>query len=271
MFLVIRGAGDLASGIAVRLVRAGHQVAMLDVPEPTAVRRTVSFCEAVRLGKSQVEDVTGVLVASPEEARAFSRPGSEGDPGQVTVLVDPAGESIADLAPDALVDAILAKRNLGTDRSMAPIVIGVGPGFTAPVDVDAAVETQRGHDLGRVLYEGSPVPNTGIPGNIGGYTVERVLRAPATGAFEPVAKIGDVVEAGDVVAYVAGEPVVTQISGVLRGLLQEGVEVTPGFKAGDVDPRCAVSHCFTVSDKARAVGGGVLEALGHFSDRVSGR
>ena len=269
MLVVMRGAGDLASGIAVRLVRAGHRVVMLDVPEPTAVRRTVSFCEAVRLGETLVEDVPGVLAASPEEAARLARAGSESDAGQVAVLVDPEGRSIGELRPDAVVDAILAKRNLGTSRAMAPIVIGVGPGFTAPVDVDAAVETQRGHDLGRVIYEGSPVPNTGVPGDIGGYTVERVLRATATGPFEPVARIGDVVEAGNVVACVAGEPVVTQISGVLRGLLQEGVPVTPGFKAGDVDPRCAVSNCFTVSDKARAIGGGVLEALGHFAGRLN--
>lgn len=259
MLVVVRGAGDLASGIAVRLHRSGLSVVMLDIAEPTSVRRTVCFSEAVRLGECHVEDVCGRLAAGPAEALGLTAQGT------VAVMVDPAGESLPELAPDCLVDAILAKRNIGTTRSMAPVVVGVGPGFTAPVDCDAVVETQRGHNLGRVFYEGSAEPNTGIPGDIGGYTVERVLRAPADGAFCPVRSIGDIVEPGDVVATVAGLPMRTAIGGVLRGLLQEGLPVTAGMKSGDVDPRCEVSHCFAVSDKARSVAGGVLEAICHFS------
>ncbi len=261
MLVCVRGAGDLASGIAVRLHRAGWQVAMLDIAEPTSVRRSVCFSEAVRLGETLVEDVRGVAVAGPDEVAAAVAA------GDVAVMVDPDGRSIPALAPDAVVDAILAKRNFGTDLSMAPIVVGVGPGFTAPDDVDAAVETQRGHDLGRVYYRGTPAPNTGIPGNIGGYTVERVLRAPADGVFSGVASIGDVVAAGDVVATVDGVPMEATIDGGLRGLLQDGLTVFRGMKAGDIDPRCEVSNCFSVSDKARSVAGGVLEALGHFRAR----
>lgn len=255
MDVVIRGAGDLASGIAVRLHRAGCNVVLLDIANPTSVRRTVCFSEAIRLGVCSVEDVAGRLVEGPDEVAAVWADGA------VAVMVDPDGRSIPALAPDVLVDAILAKRNIGTDKSMAPVVIGVGPGFTAPVDCHACVETQRGHTLGRVIYEGSAIPNTGIPGNIGGYTTQRVLRAPADGPFEPCHAIGDVVKAGDVIAHVAGQPMVTEIDGVLRGLLQEDLVVFRGMKSGDVDPRCEVSHCFSVSDKARSVAGGVLEAL----------
>ena len=171
-----------------------------------------------------------------------------------------------ELHPDALVDAILAKKNLGTHITDAPIVIAVGPGFTAGVDCHAAVETMRGHTLGRVLYTGSPLPNTGVPGVIGGQAAERVLRAPADGLFEPCREIGDLVETGDTIAYVAGKPMKTTITGCLRGLLQAGVPVHEGMKSGDVDPRGKRENCDTASDKALAVGGGVLEALLHFSN-----
>ncbi len=258
MLVCVRGAGDLASGTAVRLRRAGMDVVMLDIAEPTSVRRSVCFSEAVRLGETFVEDVRGVAVAGPDEAAAAVAAGN------VAVMVDPDGRSIPALAPDAVVDAILAKRNLGTTRDMAPAVIGVGPGFTAGLDCHAVVETMRGHDLGRVYYRGTPAPNTGIPGNIGGYTVERVLRAPADGVFRGVRAIGDVVRAGEVVATVEGVPMPATIDGVLRGLLQDGLTVFRGMKAGDIDPRCEVSHCFSVSDKARSVAGGVLEAVEHF-------
>lgn len=264
----MRGAGDLASGIAVRLHRAGASIAMLDLAVPTAVRRTVAFSEAIRLGEAQVEDVTGVLCQDVGEARQAMAQ------GKVAVLVDPEGATISRFEPDALVDAIIAKKNLGTNKDMAPIVVGVGPGFHAgthaSADCHAAVETKRGHYLGRVIYDGSPIPNTGVPGNIGGHSVDRVLRAPVDGTFEPVCSIGDVVKAGDLVARVDGVPLPATIDGVLRGLLQEGVPVTKGMKSGDIDPRCKKGHCFSVSDKARAIGGGVLEAILHFSGRLEG-
>lgn len=265
MLVVIRGAGDIASGIALRLFRAGMRVVMCDLPVPTSIRRTVCFSEAIRLGETSVEGVRGVLCATPAAARAAA------EAGVVAVLADPEAACARELSPHALVDAILAKRNLGTTRDMAPVVVGVGPGFTAPVDCDAAVETMRGHYLGRVYYEGSPLPNTAVPGLIGGYAGERVMRAPADGVFEPCVEIGAEVRAGDVCATVAGEPMCATIDGVVRGLLQAGVRVTAGMKSGDVDPRCRPEYIRTVSDKASAVGGGVLEAILALSgERVAG-
>lgn len=258
MLTFIRGAGDLATGIALRLHRAGISVVMADIAEPTCIRRTVAFSEAIRCGSARVEDVHVSLGATPDELRAIV------ERGEVAVAVDPNAELVADLAPDAVVDAILAKRNLGTTMDMAPIVIGVGPGFTAGEDCHAAVETKRGHYLGRVLYTGSPIANTGVPGIIAGVGAKRVLRSPADGPFECVREIGDIVTAGEVVGRVAGEPMLATIDGVLRGLLAPGVPAFTGMKAGDIDPRGDASFVKTVSDKATAVGGGVLEALCHF-------
>lgn len=260
MLIVIRGGGDLATGVALRLYRSGMDVVICETAVPTSIRRTVCFSEAVRLGEMMVEGVTARR-AVPEEVPALLAAGI------IPVLVDPEGDCIPGLRPDAVVDAILAKRNLGTSMDMAPIVVAAGPGFTAGVDCHAAVETMRGHYLGRVIYEGSPLPNTNIPGLIGGYAGERVLRAPADGAFAGAKRIGDRVEAGDVAGYVAGKPMVCTIGGTLRGLLADGVPVTKGMKSGDVDPRCEEAHCRCASDKALAVGGGVLEAILHFSGK----
>ena len=254
MFVMIRGGGDIATGVALRLWRSGMDVCLCEIPAPTAIRRTVCFSEAVRRGEATVEDVTARLCEVEEIPDLL-------DQRTIPVLIDPEGETIPALAPDAVVDAILAKRNLGTTRDMAPVVIGVGPGFTAGVDCHAAVETMRGHYLGRVLYEGSPLPDTRVPGLIGGYAGERVLRAPADGVFRGARQIGDQVRSGDIAGYVDGVPMVCTIDGVLRGLLADGVAVHRGMKSGDIDPRCAAAHCFCASDKALAVGGGVLEAI----------
>ncbi len=255
MLVLIRGAGDLASGIALRLYRCGYQVAMTDLAQPTAIRRTVSFSQAIWDGQAQVEGVQGIMASNAEEALALM------NQGHIPVLADPEGACIPELKPGAVVDAVLAKRNMGTSKEMAPVVIGVGPGFTAGVDCHAVVETQRGHNLGRVYEQGSAAPDTGVPGNIGGYSRERVLRAPCSGIFQGMRQIGDLVNQGDVVATVDGRPMTCLIGGVLRGLLPSGISVTEGMKSGDVDPRGVRENCFTVSDKARAVGGGVLEAL----------
>ena len=260
MLIVIRGGGDLATGVALRLYRSGMDVVICETAVPTSIRRTVCFSEAVRLEEMMVEGVTARR-AVPEEVPALLAAGI------IPVLVDPEGACIPGLRPDAVVDAILAKRNLGTSMDMAPIVVAAGPGFTAGVDCHAAVETMRGHYLGRVIYEGSPLPNTNIPGLIGGYAGERVLRAPADGVFAGAKRIGDRVEAGDVAGYVAGKPMVCTIGGTLRGLLADGVPVTKGMKSGDVDPRCEEAHCRCASDKALAVGGGVLEAILYFSGK----
>lgn len=257
--ILIRGAGDLASGIALRLWRAGMRVVMTEIPRPTCIRRSVAFSQAVADGETTVEGLRAKLAADADEALALM------EQGLLPVLVDPDCRCRALLSPDVLVDAILAKRNLGTSITDAPIVIGVGPGFTAGVDCHAAVETMRGHSLGRALYQGSPLPNTSVPGLIGGRAGERVLRAPADGIFREALRIGDRVKAGDVAGWVGGEPMRCTIDGVLRGLLASGVPVRKGMKAGDVDPRNDPSYCETVSDKALAIGGGVLEAILHFS------
>lgn len=255
MLAVIRGAGDLASGIALRLHRAHIDVVMTEIETPTAIRRTVAFSEAIVHGETEVEGIRARRAETAGEALEFLKA------GVIPVLPAPQGHCIPLLRPDVVVDAILAKRNLGTRITDAPVVIGVGPGFTAGQDCHAVVETMRGHTLGRVFYEGSALPNTGIPGLIGGFSGERVLRAPADGVFHPLAAIGDQVREGDIAATVDGVPMVCTLTGVLRGILPEGTQVRKGMKSGDIDPRCKVEHCYTASDKALAVGGGVLEAL----------
>ena len=254
MLVLIRGAGDIATGIALRLYRAGMQVVMTDIALPTAIRRTVAFSQAIVDGQTTVEDVTAVRCTTEEVSQVLQA-------GQIPVLVDPECRCREVVKPDALVDAILAKKNLGTAITDAPAVIAVGPGFTAGVDCHAVVETMRGHYLGRAIWDGPAEPNTNIPGLIGGYAGERVLRAPCDGVFRQVLNIGDQVQEGDVAGYVNEEPMHCTISGVLRGILPTGVPVHKGMKSGDVDPRCQIDHCYCASDKALAVGGGVLEAI----------
>lgn len=257
MKILIKGAGDLASGIACRLHQCGFAIVMTDLAVPTAVRRTVAFSRAVYEKTAEIEGSTAVLCHETDEVEAALKRGS------IAVVIDPEAEIRTEWKPDVVVDAILAKRNLGTSIHDAPIVIAVGPGFTAGADCHCVIETKRGHYLGRCIYQGSAIPNSGVPGDIGGYTKERILRAPCDGVFEPEVKIGAVVEAGDICGTVDGVPMRSQIPGVVRGLLQSGVPVTQGMKSGDVDPRCEPEHCNTVSDKARAIGGGVLEAILH--------
>ena len=258
MLALIRGAGDIASGAAMRLWRCGIDVVMTDLARPTAIRRTVAFSDAIVHGETTVEGLRAVRAENAAEAKKLLREGS------LPVLADPECACREELAPDALVDAILAKRNLGTKIDDAPIVVGVGPGFTAGEDCHAVVETMRGHTLGRALYTGSPLPNTGIPGLIGGRSGERVLRAPADGIFEPRMEIGQLVQEGEIAATVNGKPMRCTLTGCLRGLLQGGLQVHEGMKCGDIDPRGQQANCFTASDKATAIGGGVLEALLHF-------
>lgn len=260
MLVLIRGAGDIATGIALRLYRAHIQVVMTDVPQPTAIRRTVCFSQAIVNGETEVEGVKARLASGAEDAKQIL------ESRAIPVLIDPTAAIGKQLPLDALVDAILAKRNLGTKITDAPIVIGVGPGFTVGEDCHAAVETMRGHTLGRVLYEGSPLPNTNVPGLIGGYAGERVLRSPDDGIFHLLREIGSIVTEGETVGEVNGKPMQCTISGVLRGILSDGTPVHKGMKSGDVDPRCKVEYCYTASDKAIAVGGGVLEALLHFGE-----
>lgn len=270
--IVVRGAGDLATGTIHRLKKAGFRLLVLEAEHPAAIRRQVALSEAVYAGSARVEDVEAVRMdvdlaekknrkelLEQEMERIWKKDG-------VPVLVDPAGLSIAALRPAVVVDAILAKKNLGTTKEMAPLVIALGPGFTAGEDVDVVIETKRGHNLGRVIRSGSAVPNTGIPGIIGGYGKERVMHAQAEGILRNAASIGDIVEARAVIAEIETEngtvPVEASLSGLLRGLLRDGYPVTKGFKIADIDPRKEeLQNCFTISDKARCIAGSVLEVI----------
>ena len=270
--IVVRGAGDLATGTIHRLKKAGFRLLVLEAEHPAAIRRQVALSEAVYAGSARVEDVEAVRMdvdlaekmnrkelLEQEMERIWKKDG-------VPVLVDPAGLSIAALRPAVVVDAILAKKNLGTTKEMAPLVIALGPGFTAGEDVDVIIETKRGHNLGRVIRSGSAVPNTGIPGIIGGYGKERVMHAQAEGILRNAASIGDIVEARAVIAEIETEngtvPVEASLSGLLRGLIRDGYPVTKGFKIADIDPRKEeLQNCFTISDKARCIAGSVLEVI----------
>ena len=270
ILIICRGGGDLATGIVHRLFRAGFPVLVLETDSPAAIRRQVSFSEAVYDGTATVEGVTAERIASANRASV----NHVLEEGRVPILVDPEGSSIPLLKPDIVVDAIIAKKNLGTAKEMAPLVIGVGPGFTAGEDVDLVVESMRGHNLARIFTTGSALPNTGIPGNIGGFTKERVLHEEADGYMKNIRKIGDIVEKGEEIAriyekmteegifsgsYVSVE---ASISGIIRGLIREGYHFQKGFKIADIDPReSELANCFTISDKARSIGGSVLEAV----------
>ena len=254
--IIIKGAGEMATGVACRLFAANlRRILMLETASPLAVRRHVSFCEAVHEGVKLVEDIEAVRVSGQAELhRAWEN-------GQIAVRVDPQGESVSCLKPDVLIDAILAKKNLGLSSNDAPLVVALGPGFEAGRDCHIVVETNRGHDLGRLLRSGQAMANTGIPGVIGGYTKERVLRSPEDGLLVTERTIGDVVRAGEVVGRVGKAEVVTPINGILRGLIRPGSLVSKGLKIGDVDPRGERIYCETISEKARSIGGAVLEAV----------
>lgn len=265
--IIVRGGGDLASGTIYKLHKCGFPVLVLETEAPSAIRRNVAFSEAVYEGSQRVEDVTCILAHSVEEALGLT------GAGKLAMLVDPAGESIARLKPMAVVDAILAKKNLGTHRGMAPITVALGPGFEAGVDVDAVIETRRGHKLGRVIRQGRAEENTGVPGVIGGYGRERVIHSPAAGVLRNVKKITDTVRKGETIALVetdGGEvPVPATIDGLLRGLIRDGYPVSAGFKIADIDPRMEeYDNCFTISDKARCIAGGVVEAILNLKERM---
>ena len=260
MMVLIKGAGDLATGIAYRLKKSGFDIVMTEIHKPTTVRRTVAFSQAVFDNEIVIEGIKGVKVNNINEIYEEIREGN------IPIIIDENAEIIKELRPDVVVDAIIAKKNLGTSIEDAPIVIGVGPGFEAKVDCHLVVETKRGHYLGKVIEEGSAIPNTGVPGNIGGYTKERIIRASSNGKIKPVVAIGDFVKKRDIVAYIDGIEVLAEIDGIVRGMLQEGIEVFKGMKSGDIDPRCEKDNCFTISDKARSIGGGVLEAIMYMSN-----
>ena len=299
LLIICRGAGDLATGIIHRLHRAGHRVIALETDYPAAIRRPVSFCEAVYDGSATVEGLTARLLPALNDAETIS--GINDTPqahiasqkwknsaieavleaGEVPLLIDPTGESIALFRPDVVVDAIIAKKNLGTTINMAPLVIGVGPGFTAGKDVHLVIESMRGHNLARIITDGMAQHNTGVPGNIAGFTSERVIHAPAAGYIHDVRKIGDIVQKGDEIARIYPDkgsydnklseyvPVNATITGIIRGLIREGYYFKEGVKIADIDPReSELSNCFTISDKARSIAGSVLEAVSAFEHGV---
>ena len=319
LLIICRGAGDLATGIIHRLHRAGHRVIALETDYPAAIRRQVSFCEAVYDGSAAVEGVTARLVPALADAETDTEIATEADAetgteidtetysglndmpaahtasekwsrsaieavleaGEVPLLIDPKGESIELLKPDVVIDAIIAKKNLGTTINMAPLVIGVGPGFTAGNDVHLVIESMRGHNLARIITDGRAQPNTGVPGNIAGFTSERVIHAPAAGYIHDVRKIGDIVQKGDEIARIYPDkgsfdnelseyvPVNATITGIIRGLIREGYYFREGFKIADIDPReSELTNCFTISDKARSIAGSVLEAVSAFEHGV---
>jgi xanthine dehydrogenase accessory factor len=256
MIIGIKGAGEIASAVAWRLHMANmRKIVMMECSMPLAVRRNVSFCEAVYDGMHEVENSRAVLCRNVGEIKRCWKKGT------IAVTVDPTWQLLAQLPVNVVVDAVLAKQNLGTTMEEAPLVIGLGPGFIAGQDVHMVVETNRGHDLGRIFLSGSAEPNTGIPGSIGGYTEQRVLRAPAEGRFVSNKEIGDRVEKGDVLGSVGSAEVVALISGILRGLIRPNSNVRKGLKIGDIDPRGEKAYCHTISDKARAISGSVLEAI----------
>jgi len=269
--VLIKGAGDLATGVAHRLYRAGFKVVMTEQETPTVIRRPVSFAGAVFEGEAEVEGVRARRVKGIVSGREDQNEKQKEKEvinyiftliarGLVPVVIDPLLQLIPYLKPDVFVEATLSKKNTGVSPDLAPLVIALGPGYHAGRDVHVVVETRRGHDLGRVIYSGEAIANDGMPGSVAGYSTERLLRAPGAGRFKSEVKIGDPVRAGQVVGFAGDEVVKAEIGGVVRGLIQEGLAVRPGMKIGDIDPRARREYCFTISDKARSVGGGVLEA-----------
>jgi xanthine dehydrogenase accessory factor len=255
LIVLVRGAGEMASGVAWRLHQSHFKVLMTEIPGPLAVRRGVAFCEAVFEGKKIVEGLEAMLIKSLRDIPEVWKS------GRIPLLVDPELSISPALRPDVLVDAILAKKNLGTQMDQASLVIALGPGFKAGRDAHLVVETNRGHNLGRIISEGEAEADTGTPGDIGGFTKKRVLRAPAEGLLRTHREIGNRMEPGDLVAEVAGYPIHSLIKGVLRGLIRDGTPVPKGLKVGDIDPRGNPEACYTISEKARAIAGSVLEGI----------
>ena len=259
--ICIRGAGELATAVAHRLYRCNFKVLLTEIANPQAVRRQVAFCEAVHHGSKEVECVLAKLISSPDEIDTVWRDGA------IPLIVDPETRIKSIIKPDVLIDAIIAKKNTGVNITDAPLVIGLGIGFYAGKDVHVVIETNRGHNLGRVILNGEAEADTGTPGVIGGYSRERVFRAPKEGQFKTSKDIGEYVKAGDIVAMVDDYPVKVEINGIIRGILADGTIVYKGMKAGDVDPRGKKEYCYTISDKGRAIAGGALEAILSFSNK----
>lgn len=261
--VIVRGAGDLATGVVYSLYKAHFKVIILETQHPSAIRRKVALSEAVYDGKTKVEDIEAVLVKNYEEALNII---ANKDYKEIPILIDPNCEILNHIKPTFLIDAIIAKKNIGTNKSMAKYTIALGPGFTAGKDCDIVIETMRGHNLGRIYLEGEAIPNTGIPGNIGGKEAERVIHASSDGIIENIKNIGDFVREKEVIAYINNDnkkiEVIAPFEGLLRGIIRDGFKVRNGLKIADIDPRKSeYDNCFTISDKARNLGGAVLTAM----------
>lgn len=254
--VIVRGGGDIASGAIQKLYRSGFRVLVLETETPSAIRRKVAFCEAVYEKEIEIENIKALLVSNEIDIQECW------NKNIVPVMIDSRGKIIDKIKPLVVVDGILAKQNLGTKREMAPITIGLGPGFSAPEDVDIVIETMRGHNLGRLIEQGKASENTGVPGIIQGYGKERVIYSECSGIIKNIEKIGSFVEKGDSLAVIENSFVYASISGVLRGIIRDGYKVKKGLKIADIDPRISEKeNCFTISDKARNIGGAVLEAI----------
>ncbi|SUW09478.1 putative synthase [Brachyspira pilosicoli] len=267
--VIVRGAGDLATGVVYSLYKAHFKVIILETQHPSAIRRKVALSEAVYDGKTKVEDIEAVLVKNYEEALNII---ANKDYKEIPILIDPNCEILNHIKPTFLIDAIIAKKNLGTNKSMAKYTIALGPGFTAGKDCDIVIETMRGHNLGRIYLEGEAIPNTGIPGNIGGKEAERVIHASSDGIIENIKNIGDFVREKEVIAYINNDnkkiEVIAPFEGLLRGIIRDGFKVRNGLKIADIDPRKSeYDNCFTISDKARNLGGAVLTAMMYLYNR----
>ena len=254
--VIIRGGGDIATGSIYKLYRCGFKVLVLEIEKPTAIRRNVCFSEAVYNESAVVEGVSSILVKNIDEIR------NAWQNKKIPIVIDPKGDLIKELRPLCVVDAILAKRNMGTNKGMAPITIALGPGFEAGKDVDIVIETMRGHNLGQLIMEGTAIENTGVPGDIKGFSKERVIYSSADGVVTNTKEIGALVKKDEILGYVGDMPIVATIDGLLRGIIKEGLFVKKGLKIADIDPRLSeIDNCNTISDKARSIGGGVLEAF----------
>ena len=256
MKIVIRGGGDLATGVAEVLYQSGFKILILDIEKPSSIRRSVCFSEAIYDGVTKVENI---ICKKVENENDIEKCWNE---KIIPIMVDEKGEIIKKIKPNVVVDSIIAKKNLGTTKEMAPITIALGDGFEAGKDVDIVVETMRGHNLGRIITSGRAMKNTGIPGEIKGVSKDRVIYSLANGIFSSVKKIGDTVQKDEIIGYVGDVEIRGKISGILRGIIREGYEVTENMKIGDIDPRIEEkNNCFTISDKARSLGGAVLRAI----------
>ncbi|KEZ85894.1 molybdenum hydroxylase [Clostridium sulfidigenes] len=257
--IIVRGGGDIASGTIQKLHRSGFKVLVLEIEIPSSIRRNVSFSEAVFDGETTIEGMKGVLVRTYDEIL------EAWDMGYIPVAVDRYGKLIETVRPIAVVDAILAKKNLGTTIDMAPITIALGPGFKAGIDVNVVVETMRGHSLGRLIFDGYALEDTGVPGSICGYAKERVIYSSYEGKIKNIRQIGDIVKANETIALIDDLEVKAKIDGVLRGIIRDNTYITKGLKIADVDPRHdEISNCNTISDKSRTIGGSVLEGILYF-------